>query len=110
MLISSTQQRPHSVHLSLLVLLLWTALSATCAQAQLSSSKPVTMAVAYANDTAELAAAALCDYAIITAVWQGCTACRHHCKEGNGTSLILIRASAKTAIIDGGSTVQLFVV
>jgi hypothetical protein len=51
--------------------MLWTALNATCVQAQLCSSKPVTMTVASTKDAAKLATAALCSKAIIKAVWQG---------------------------------------
>eukprot|EP00953_Heterococcus_sp_UTEX-ZZ885_P028619 15256-Heterococcus_DN1.PRE.5 len=54
-----------------LLLLLWSALSATCAQTQLCSSKPIVLKVASPEDVAQLTAAALCDNAVIRVVWQG---------------------------------------
>jgi fibronectin-binding autotransporter adhesin len=92
----------------LLLLMLWTALSAICVQAQLCSSKPVTMTIAKAEDAAKLATAALCDNASITVAWQGNVQLADTIVVGNGTSLAVTGASAKTAIIDGGNAVQLF--
>eukprot|EP00953_Heterococcus_sp_UTEX-ZZ885_P035939 18536-Heterococcus_DN1.PRE.5 len=91
-----------------LLLMLWTALSPTCVQAQLCSSNLLATTVATAKDAAKLATAALCDNAIITAAWQGNVPLAETLVVGNGTSLTVTGASAKTAIIDGGSAVQLF--
>jgi hypothetical protein len=79
------------------------ALSVSCAQAQLHSFEPVALTVADSK-------AVLCDNAIITSVWQGQMQLADTVVMGNGTSLTVIRALAKTAIIDGGNAVQLFVV
>eukprot|EP00953_Heterococcus_sp_UTEX-ZZ885_P038865 19940-Heterococcus_DN1.PRE.3 len=95
------------LHCRLLLLMLWTALSATCAQAQLCSSKPVAMTVANAKDAAKLTTAAKCDNAIITVAWQGKIELADTIVVGNGTSLTVTGASAETAIIDGGNAVQL---
>eukprot|EP00953_Heterococcus_sp_UTEX-ZZ885_P030620 16174-Heterococcus_DN1.PRE.1 len=92
----------------LLLLMLWTALSVSCAQTQLCSSKPVAMTVADSKDAAKLAKAALCDNAIIKAVWQGNVQLAETIVVGNGTSLTVTGASAQKAIIDGGNAVQLF--
>eukprot|EP00953_Heterococcus_sp_UTEX-ZZ885_P003628 2472-Heterococcus_DN1.PRE.1 len=88
--------------------MLWTALSVSCAQTQLCSSKPVAMTVADSKDAAKLAKAALCDNAIIKAVWQGNVQLAETIVVGNGTSLTVTGASAQKAIIDGGNAVQLF--
>jgi predicted outer membrane repeat protein len=92
----------------LLLLVLWAALNATCAQAQLCSALPVTMTVASAKDAAKLAEAPLYDNAIITAVWQGNIQLAETIVVANGTSLTVTGTSAVTAVIDGGYTVQLF--
>jgi nitrous oxidase accessory protein NosD len=94
-------------HRVLLLLVLWAALNA-CAHAQLCSLKPVAMTVASPKDAAKLAAAALCDNAIINAVWQGNMQLAETLVVGNGTSLTVTGTSAKTAVIDGSSRVQLF--
>eukprot|EP00953_Heterococcus_sp_UTEX-ZZ885_P017695 9900-Heterococcus_DN1.PRE.1 len=88
--------------------MLWTVLTVSCAQAQLCSSKPVAVTVANAKDAAKLTTAAKCDNAIITAVWQGNVQLAQTIVVGNGTSLTVTGASAKTAIIDGVNAVQLF--
>jgi predicted outer membrane repeat protein len=92
----------------LLLLVLWAALNAVCVQAQLCSILPFTITIASPKDAAKLAAAALCETAIIRAVWQGNVQLAETIVVGNGTSLTVTGASDATAVIDGGSRVQLF--
>jgi hypothetical protein len=70
--------------------------------------KPVVFTVTNARDVARLTTAALCDNAIIKANWQGNIQLTDTIVVGNGTILTVSGASAKTTIIDGGNTVQLF--
>eukprot|EP00953_Heterococcus_sp_UTEX-ZZ885_P021340 11904-Heterococcus_DN1.PRE.1 len=95
-------------HHRLLLLVLWAVLSATCAQTHLCSSRSVVLTVASPKDVAELAAAALCDNAVIRAVWQGNIQLAETIVIGNGTSVTVAGASAKTAVIGGGNKIQLF--
>jgi hypothetical protein len=87
---------------------LWGIFSCVCAQTKGCSLRPELFTVANERDVAKLTTAALCDNAIITANWRGNIQLTETIVVGNGTSLTVTGASAKTAGIDGGKKVQLF--
>jgi hypothetical protein len=85
-----------------LLVLVWTIFSTVCAQAQVCSSKPAVFKVSSAQDAAALSKAALCDDAVISAVWQGEVQLARTIVVGNGTTLTVTGASGKLeAVIVG---------
>jgi predicted outer membrane repeat protein len=83
------------------------ALVAVCAQAQACVKAPAVFNVTSASTAADLAKAAACPNAVVSAVWHGAIQLQTVVTVGNGTSLTITGANAEAAI-DGNGRLQLF--